>query len=74
MLKGFLGGVIFAIVVTAGVYAAADWALSVPSVHVAHGTGKCVAVHNHDSVLFGTTEYTCDNMPTRYNLVRVAAR
>ena len=51
-----------------------DYVFSFPEVDVAHGTGQCVAVHNHASMLFGTTEYTCDNMPTRYNLVRVAAR
>lgn len=74
MLKSFLVGVFFTLVIMAGAYATVDYAFSFPEVHVAHTTGECVAVHNHSSVLFGTTEYTCDNMPTRYNLVRVAAR
>ena len=49
-----------------------DRALSIPDVHFNHTTHECVRVHNYSSLVFGTSEYSCNRLPTRYNLVWVA--
>ena len=48
-----------------------DYALSIPSVKMSYTTNACVEVENYPSTLFGTTEYSCENMPTKFNHVWV---
>lgn len=41
--------------------------LDMPDVHVSNSTGECVEVINYDP----EHEYTCDNLPEKYNHVWV---
>ena len=52
-------------------FAGADYAFSIPSVKKSYETNTCVEVENYPSVLFGTTEYSCESMPEKFNLVWV---
>ena len=63
MFKNLLIGAAFGAVLFAG----ADYALSIPTVKMSYTTDACVEVENYPSTLFGTTEYSCENMPTKYN-------
>lgn len=58
-------------VIGAGIFAMADYALSIPDVLVSYESNMCKQVQNYDSVLFGTTAYSCENMPTKFNHVWV---
>ena len=57
--------------VTAGAFffGAADYALSIPDVYVSYETRECVKVDNFPGFFFGNTEYSCENMPSKYNHV-----
>ena len=50
-------------------FAAADYAFSIPDVYVSFETRECVKVDNFPGMVFGKTEYSCENMPTKYNHV-----
>lgn len=50
-----------------GLFAFADYALSIPDVHVSYETNQCVRVLNYAE---GDT-YSCENMPTKFNHVWV---
>ena len=54
-----------------GLFAFADYAMSIPTVKMSYTTDACVEVQNHPSTLFGTTEYSCENLPTKFNHVWV---
>ena len=54
-----------------GLFAFADYSFSIPSVKMSYATNTCVEVENYPSTLFGTTNYTCENMPTKFNHVWV---
>ena len=67
MIKNLLIGAAFG----AAVFAFADYATSIPSVKMSYATNACVEVQNYPSTLFGTTNYSCENMPTKFNHVWV---
>jgi hypothetical protein len=54
-----------------GLFAFADYAMSIPTVKMSYTTDSCVEVENHPSTLFGTTEYSCEDLPTKFNHVWV---
>ena len=58
-------------VIGAGIFTMFDYALSIPDVLVSYESNMCQQVQNYDSVLFGTTAYSCENMPTKFNHVWV---
>jgi hypothetical protein len=58
-------------VIGAGIFAMVDYAFSIPDVLVSYESNMCQQVQNYDSVLFGTTAYSCENMPTKFNHVWV---
>ena len=58
-------------VIGAGIFAMVDYAFSIPDVLVSYETNMCQQVQNYDSVLFGTTAYSCENMPEKFNRVWV---
>jgi hypothetical protein len=58
-------------VIGAGLFAMVDYAFSIPDVLVSYESNMCQQVQNYDSVLFGTTAYSCENMPTKFNHVWV---
>ena len=53
------------------VFVGADYAFSIPDVHVSYETRNCVQVQNYPSVMFCTTIYSCEIMPTKFNHVWV---
>jgi len=55
----------------AAVFALLDYATSIPSVKMSYATNTCVEVENYPSVMFGTTNYSCESMPTKFNHVWV---
>jgi hypothetical protein len=67
MIKSIAIGMVFG----AGIFALTDYAFSIPDVMVSYETNMCKQVQNYDSVLFGTTEYSCENMPTKFNHIWV---
>lgn len=67
MLKSIAG----AVVVFGVMFAALDYALMIPDVEVSYETRDCVNVVNYGSVLFGDTNYSCENMPTKFTHVWV---
>ena len=67
MFKNLLIGAAFGAVLFAG----ADYALSIPTVKMSYTTDSCVEVENYPSTLFGTTNYSCENLPTKFNHVWV---
>jgi hypothetical protein len=67
MIKGLIIG----LVISFGFLIFLDYALSIPSVHESYSTRECVKVENYPGVLFGKTEYSCENKPSKYNHVWV---
>ena len=61
-----LGGVIGVLF-----FVGADYAMSIPDVHMSYSTDTCITVENYPSTFFGTSNYSCENMPTKYNHVWV---
>ena len=61
-LAGVFGAAVFAIL---------DYATSIPSVKMSYATNTCVEVENYPSAMFGTTNYSCESMPTKFNHVWV---
>jgi len=58
----FVGGALFVL---------ADYALSIPDVKMSYATNTCVEVINYPSTLFGTTNFSCELMPTKFNHIWV---
>ncbi len=67
MIKNLLIGAAFGV----GAFAALDFASSIPDVHMSYASNNCVEVLNYPSTMFGTTNFSCENMPTKYNHVWV---
>jgi len=67
MIKNIALAAVFGV----GVFALLDYATSIPSVKMSYATNTCVEVENYPSTLFGTTNYSCENMPTKFNHVWV---
>ena len=65
MLKSIAGS----IAVVGGLFLFLDVAMMIPDVVVSYSTNECVEVVNYGSVIFGETDYSCENMPSRYNQV-----
>ena len=67
MIKNILFGAAFGL----GLFAFADYSFSIPDVHMSYASNNCVEVLNYPSTLFGTTNYSCENLPTKFNHVWV---
>ena len=67
MIKNLLIGAAFG----AGLFVFADYAFSIPTVKMSHTDNTCIEVLNYPSTLFGTTDYSCESMPTKFNHVWV---
>jgi hypothetical protein len=65
MIRTIIGGAVGAF----ALFLALDVALMTPDVMVSYSTKDCVEVVNYGSVIFGETNYSCENMPSRYNQV-----
>ena len=67
MIKALVAG----LAIGGAVVVFADYAFSVPSVHVSYETRNCVTVENYPSMFFGTSNYSCELMPEKFNHVWV---
>lgn len=67
MIKSLALGAAFGV----AIFTFLDYASSIPSVKMSYATNTCVEVENYPSTLFGTTNYSCENMPTKFNHVWV---
>jgi hypothetical protein len=67
MIKNIALAAVFGV----GVFALLDYATSIPSVKMSYATNTCVEVENYPSAMFGTTNYSCESMPTKFNHVWV---
>jgi hypothetical protein len=54
------------LIATAGLLWAADYAFSLPDVHMSYETNQCVEVIN-----YADTNYSCENMPSKFHHVWV---
>ena len=61
VVAGLFGAIVLSVVVNC-----VDSILDQPDVHFSNSTGECVKVIN-----YGDDEYSCDNIPKRYNHVWV---
>ena len=60
-----------AIAFAALVFVVLDYSLGIPSVKFSYSTNECVEVENYPTVLFGTSTYSCENLPSKFNHVWV---
>ena len=63
--------ILLTVVCALGLFVGADYAFSIPDVHVSYETDQCVSVINYDTALFSGGDYSCENMPSKYNHVWV---
>lgn len=62
-LQGILGGTILGLLFGYGLHLG----FTIPEVQMSHSTGECVKVINYKE----RDNYTCENLPSRYNHVWV---
>jgi hypothetical protein len=67
MIKSLATGMVIGL----GLFVFADYAMSIPDVHMSHSTKTCITVENYPSTFFGTSNYSCENMPAKFNHVWV---
>jgi len=65
--KNILYGTIFGLFILAIL----DYASGIPDVHMSYTTDQCVKVLNYPTTIWGVSEYSCDNMPGKFNHVWV---
>lgn len=70
-MKNFIAMAFYSAAAGLGVFAAVDYALGIPDVTFSYSTNECVKVENYPTVLFGTTQYSCELMPEKYNHIWV---
>lgn len=70
-MKNFMAILTSSLAVFAFTFVAIDYAFSIPDVTFSYSTNECVKVENYPGVLFGTTQYSCELMPNKYNHVWV---
>lgn len=67
MIKSLATGMVIGL----GLFVFADYAMSIPDVHMSYATNTCITVENYPSTFFGTSNYSCENMPAKFNHVWV---
>ena len=70
-MKNIIKSLIFGAVVGSLAFVCLDYAMSIPTVKMSYSTDACVEVENYPSVLFGTSEFNCENLPEKFNHVWV---
>ena len=66
-MKNAIITIVFSAVFSCGIFAVIDYALSIPDVKFSYSTNECVEVENYPTVLFGTSTYSCENLPSKFN-------
>ena len=67
MIKEIATGAAFGLAIFVG----ADYAFSIPTVKMSNASETCVEVENYPSIFFGTTNYSCADMPQKFHHVWV---
>lgn len=70
-MKTFIQSAIITLGLFSGMALAMDYALSIPDVHKSYSTRECVTVENYPGFVFGKDTFSCENMPSKFNLVWV---
>lgn len=65
-MKNYIAGAAVMTALLTGTVVALDTVLAMPDVHVSYSTDECVKVVNYTD-----TNYSCENMPKRFNHVWV---
>lgn len=61
----------FTVVAFASSVMAMDYAMSIPEVYKSYSSKECVEVKTYPGFVFGKDKYSCENMPTKFDLVWV---
>jgi hypothetical protein len=70
-MKGIIQGLLIGSTAAIAVFVAADYSLGIPTVKMSYASDSCVEVENYPTVLFGTSKFSCENMPSKFNHVWV---
>ena len=70
-MKKIVKFVIFNLAVGSLAFVGFDYAMSIPTVKMSYSTNACVEVENYPSVLFETSKFNCENLPSKFNHVWV---
>lgn len=72
MLERFAKNSAMVALIGLGMFFIMDLAFSTPVVYTSYETNRCVMVESHPGAFFNKgTEYSCDNLPQRYEHVWV---
>ena len=70
-MKDIIKAVMFGAVIGSLAFVGLDYAMGVPTVKMSYSTNTCVEVENYPTILFGTSKFNCENMPSKFNHVWV---
>lgn len=70
-MKSIISSLIVGVVVGLGVSVTLDYAFGIPDVKFSYSTNECVEVQNYPTTFFGTSQYSCENMPKKYHHIWV---
>jgi hypothetical protein len=68
-MKNVMMNVFGGAVAAAALFVAFDFALTGSDVYVSYSTNECVKVENFDGILFSAGNYSCENLPEKFNHV-----
>ena len=71
MIKQMLQAAVVGVALFSGTVVAMDYAFSMPEVYKSYSTRECVKVETYPGLLFGQEQFSCENLPSRYDLVWV---
>lgn len=57
--------------VTFGLFVGLDFAMTTPDVLVSYSSNACTQVITYDGIFFSGGDYSCENLPSKYNHVYV---
>ena len=71
MIKNFIKVTAAGAVFFSGSLLAMDYAFSMPEVYKSYSSRECVKVETYPGLLFGQEQFSCENLPSKYDLVWV---
>jgi len=69
MIKQIATMTVAAGAIVAGMFVTVDYAFSIPEVHKSYSTNQCLRVQTYPGLLFGHETFSCERLPSRYDLV-----
>ena len=70
-MKQVIKQAVICVVGVAAAFVALDYAMTGSDVKVSYSTNKCVSVENFDGMFFKAGDYSCENMPEKFNHIWV---